>query len=128
MLPAWLDENLLRIGSQFDLDPYQVIYREEGNNLIICGLTRRADTRPHPQRFFQLWRILRGIFQCSHPGFQALRMLVLSDSEASPAASKGHKLERILRKKGAVDIYWDNHNWLSLSATVILRCKSASAA
>lgn len=117
--PAYLSGSALLLGQQFELPPYQVIYRIEADVLIICGFSRVADSPCQPQRLFHLWGVLRRLFS-HYPQLKQMQMLVITEVINLRCARHRHQLVQLLIALGATFTLYDGDNWLVLGADKII--------
>lgn len=107
---AYFERSVIKIGSEFSLYGFRVIYRIEHNELIICYL-EAMNKDELPGDFLKLFNFLyclgKGITELS-----TIRMLVI-DNIANPTLQLiRHRLIKVLRAKGAFSRNIKGNDWL----------------
>lgn len=120
--PAYLNGTAIPTGRQLVLPPYQMVYRVDADEMIICELSRLPQSHCLPPQLFCLWRVLRGVFR-NHPSLKQLKMLVITDTLNPNLLSQRWRLLRLLMALGASFAPDSNEGWLILPATHLLRRK-----
>ncbi|MDN5451257.1 MAG: secreted effector protein [Enterobacterales bacterium] len=117
--PVFLADSGLLIGQQVEIYPYQLIYRIDGNHLILCSFSRVPNSVPQPASLARLWGIFRRIFSSS-PWLKDVRMLVITEVFDRRLAVQRRRLESLMYKLGAVAVIRDGDKWLEIPAVKLL--------
>ncbi|CCQ42407.1 pathogenicity island 2 effector protein SseE [Yersinia enterocolitica] len=107
---AYFENSAIKIGHEFCLYGYHVIYRVEDGEFIICYLGSTVESGL-PGNFIKLFNFLHHL-SMSVVGPSIVRMMVI-DNIASPILqSIRHRLIKILIAKGAFSKNIDGDDWL----------------
>lgn len=107
---AYFEKSSVEVGHKFSLYGFQVIYRIEGRELIICYLERdRKDDSPHG--FLKLFNFLYQLGKRSAE-LSVIRMLVIDNIANSSLQLSLNRLIKILIAKGASVKSIEDNDWL----------------
>ncbi|MDA5498192.1 type III secretion system effector protein SseE [Yersinia aleksiciae] len=107
---AYFENSAIKIGYQFYLYGYRVIYRIERSEMIICYLEKRHKDEL-PGDFLKLFNFLYRLGKRTNE-LSIIRMLVI-DNVAHPTLHLNrHRLINILKAKGAFSKSIENNDWL----------------
>lgn len=118
--PVYLGKTAILLGQQFILSPYLVVYRVDGDDMIICEFRRLTPGQCQPQQVFRLLGLLRAIF-VHHPWLKCLKMLIITEVLDKKQSLLRKKLLRILRSMGATFTMFDGDNWTILTANHLIQ-------
>lgn len=108
----------LLLGQQLERYPYRLVYRLDGDNLILCSFHRVPDSQPQLSSLVALWRILCRLFQ-QVSWLRTVRMLVITDVWDRLLTRQRHQLLRLLYKLGAVMVFHNGESWLEMTADTL---------
>ncbi|WP_145592376.1 pathogenicity island 2 effector protein SseE [Yersinia bercovieri] len=107
---AYFENSGIKIGSEFSLYGYRVVYRIEYSELIICYL-EVINKDELPGDFLKLFNFLYCLGKCTAE-ISIIRMLVI-DNIANPTLQLiRHRLIKVLRAKGAFSKNIEGNDWL----------------
>ncbi|EPS8493655.1 pathogenicity island 2 effector protein SseE [Yersinia enterocolitica] len=107
---AYFENSAIKIGYEFFLYGYNVIYRVEDSEFIICSLKSTCE-KGLPGNFIKLFNFLHHL-SVNVVEISIVRMMVI-DNIASPILqSIRHRLIKILIAKGAFSKNIDGDDWL----------------
>ncbi|MDN0125110.1 pathogenicity island 2 effector protein SseE [Yersinia aleksiciae] len=107
---AYFENSAIKIGYQFYLYGYRVIYRIERSEMIICYL-EKCHKDELPGDFLKLFNFLYRLGQHTYE-LSIIRMLVI-DNVANPMLHLSlHRLINILKAKGAFSKSIEDNGWL----------------
>lgn len=107
---AYFEKSSVEVGHKFSLYGFQVIYRIEGSELIICYLERnRKDDSLHD--FLKLFNFIHQLGKRSAE-LSVIRMLVIDNVANSSLQLSLNRLIKILIAKGASVKSIEDNDWL----------------
>ncbi len=107
---AYFENSAIKIGHEFFLYGYHVIYRVENSEFIICSLESTGENGL-PSNFIKLFNFLHHL-SVNVVEISIVRMMVI-DNIASPILqSIRHRLVKMLIAKGAFSKNIDGDDWL----------------
>ncbi|CNF69801.1 MULTISPECIES: pathogenicity island 2 effector protein SseE [Yersinia] len=107
---AYLENSAIKIGHEFFIYGYRVIYRVEDSEFIICSLGSIVDN-DLPGNFIKLFNFLHHL-SMSVVGLSIVRMMVIDNIACPILQSIRHRLIKILIAKGAFSKNIDGDDWL----------------
>ncbi|HDL7090331.1 TPA: pathogenicity island 2 effector protein SseE [Yersinia enterocolitica] len=107
---AYFENSAIKIGHEFFLYGYHVIYRVEDSEFIICSLGSIVDN-DLPGNFIKLFNFLHHL-SMSVVGLSIVRMMVIDNIACPILQSIRHRLIKILIAKGAFSKNIDGDDWL----------------
>ncbi|HDL7930485.1 TPA: pathogenicity island 2 effector protein SseE, partial [Yersinia enterocolitica] len=107
---AYFENSAIKIGHEFCLYGYHVIYRVEDSEFIICSLGSIVDNGL-PGNFLKLFNFLHHL-SMNVAELSIVRMMVIDNIACPILQSIRHRLIKILIAKGAFSKNIDGDDWL----------------
>lgn len=117
--PAYWEKTRYLIGAKLTLSPYQVVFRLEASQLIICSVLRDESLAGSGATLLRLRKLLCDILHYC-PEIQTVRGLVILDRLDEQLSQKQKKLQHILFQIGAITENIDGEDWLILPRSVFV--------
>ena len=107
---AYFENSSIKIGYEFFLYGYHVIYRVEDSEFIICSLESTVEN-DLPGNFIKLFNFLHHL-STNVVELSIVRMMVIDNIANPTLQSMRHRLIKILIAKGAFSKNIDGDDWL----------------
>lgn len=107
---AYFENSKIKIGNEFSLYGYLIVYRIENNEFIVCSL-EVSDSRALPGDFLRLFNFLRSLGR-DITELSTVRMLIIDNIASPMLQSMRHRLIKLLIAKGAFSKNIDGDDWL----------------